>query len=795
MAFSFFRRRQKLVIIIMVALMISFLVGVQGLKGLLKSGQGGSGETAIGDSKYGELTAIQRAYAYQDIEHLQMLGLTNPLQGGSLDFVYMVAVNGPEASTAFALLGTEAAAMGYKITPGEIDQWFADRGLVGEKFDAFVTQLRERSREITAGFLKEIVGRWLLVNKAYKASMVSVPPTEAETKQLYRDLNEKIDLEIAAISALDMLDEVAQPSDEQIVEQFNKYRTEIPGSYSDSNSFGFGYVQPHRANVQYLLINQAAITQVSQVGSDAIQNYYMDHRSQFVKTVEQPEAEVTDAETQPAPAAPKQVQMTFSEARDQIFQLLQEEMMANRMADLASRARSILDSLDEATLAGANPYDLVVGKLLSPADDLLASRTGSLDIQAQRLDGAIKMISDAAGVQIAYPVGNVDQYTIDPAIEITITVADASLGEALAAVTRQLPGVESLTWVKCAGMVDAIFSAGPAKTLPVIADQTGLSDFRKLQANQVLAYSMSGPGQFLLEQVSKARPFGGTSGMEAGSEGAKMRVFSVNGSAGGELHWRLAQAEASHALEQITSADELAGEIRSQVSDDIKTEAAYAIALDKAGALEVEAAKTDLKTAAEALGVSTSETGLFARKTRRLPQQEIYQQLQMTGRLTPETMVLAMLESPFRFESNRVPGVALPSEESREAFLNQAFGLAPENVEPPYTDGKPMATIGVKSRAEVLVAQRIGFAPAVGSEYETAADDTPSGKEDLMAALVAVGNWQARVSWFDYKKIAERTGFKARPFLTEKAEDEGASDGLKPAEAADEAPAQTQQAQ
>ncbi|MFW6065737.1 MAG: hypothetical protein ACOC9S_02860, partial [Planctomycetota bacterium] len=52
MAFAFFRRRQKLVIIIMAVLMVAFLVGFQGLQQLVS---GNRGERTLGTSRWGEL--------------------------------------------------------------------------------------------------------------------------------------------------------------------------------------------------------------------------------------------------------------------------------------------------------------------------------------------------------------------------------------------------------------------------------------------------------------------------------------------------------------------------------------------------------------------------------------------------------------------------------------------------------------------------------------------------------------------------------------------------------------------
>ena len=111
-------------------------------------------------------------------------------------------------------------------------------------------------------------------------------------------------------------------------------------------------------------------------------------------------------------------------------------------------------------------------------------------------------------------------------------------------------------------------------------------------------------------------------------------------------------------------------------------------------------------------------------------------------------------------------------EATRESFVEAAFALVPENVEPPYPDQKVLATIPVTARAEVLVVERIGFAPAVQADYESPGEDRPSGRSEILAALEALRNYQEMVDWFAIDQIIERIEFKMREAATQPASEE-----------------------
>ena len=127
MAFRFFRKRQKMVIIIMVALMVSFLVGVQGFNLFFSKKPG---ERTIGTMGGEEVKAREWDRARSDIQLLQdYLALGGGLamlraRPTEIEFLHLVANEG-HAPTAFALLLREAEEADFTVADAEIDGFFA----------------------------------------------------------------------------------------------------------------------------------------------------------------------------------------------------------------------------------------------------------------------------------------------------------------------------------------------------------------------------------------------------------------------------------------------------------------------------------------------------------------------------------------------------------------------------------------------------------------------------------------------------------------------------------------------
>ncbi|MHC4984026.1 MAG: hypothetical protein ACYTF6_12775, partial [Planctomycetota bacterium] len=139
MALRFFYRRQKLVFIVMVILMVSFLVGFQGFKIACEAGRGG---LTRGHTRWGKIRDRDFRSAGGELAILRALALLRgPLAPGRQKIIYILS--GPQLGVAgvdraddmalaYALLTREAEEAGVRVTDGEVENFLAGWGYGGE---------------------------------------------------------------------------------------------------------------------------------------------------------------------------------------------------------------------------------------------------------------------------------------------------------------------------------------------------------------------------------------------------------------------------------------------------------------------------------------------------------------------------------------------------------------------------------------------------------------------------------------------------------------------------------------
>ena len=245
MAFKFFRRRQKMVIVIMALLMISFLVGVQGFQMLTRKNPR---KREVGTTLFGSLRAGEIWTGTTDIELLSRnvrLGspqrMIQQLWPTDLEFLTIESRN-ERPGVAYALLLQEARDNGVLVTEADIDSFFEQVGrpVDSDAYRAMISDLKAGS-QMAAKHLRSAVARWLTINKAYMAAAaINVPPSEAELRRLYRDLNEQIDLHVASIPAERFVDEIPQPAQADVQTQFDDFKNLPAGNYCFTTDDGLG---------------------------------------------------------------------------------------------------------------------------------------------------------------------------------------------------------------------------------------------------------------------------------------------------------------------------------------------------------------------------------------------------------------------------------------------------------------------------------------------------------------------------------------------------------------------------
>ncbi|HUU59146.1 MAG TPA: hypothetical protein VMZ50_06355, partial [Phycisphaerae bacterium] len=170
MAFGFFRRRQKMVVIIMAVLMISFLIGFQGFQMIFHTNPEDIvlATTSLGELKNGDLRR-----ADSDVQVLrQFVGLGNPqrmlLAPWPTDAEFMILVDQDRPELTLALLEQAAEASHITITQGNVDEFFARIGcpVGGESYEAILSSFKSRAMGTEAN-LRATVARWLKVYQAY----------------------------------------------------------------------------------------------------------------------------------------------------------------------------------------------------------------------------------------------------------------------------------------------------------------------------------------------------------------------------------------------------------------------------------------------------------------------------------------------------------------------------------------------------------------------------------------------------------------------------------------------------
>ncbi len=704
---GFFRKRQKLIFVIMVVLMVSFLVGAQGLSGLFGDKQG---KEIIGQTKDTKYTLNMRSQANNDLGLLQMIlpGFgQNSEQGFAFQVLYRVAPSQDSVSLAYMLLLGEAKEAGYTVTDSEIQQAIDQMRNRGFDYDGLAGSLRQ-NRGMTTSELNGVLARWLMVFKNYQASNVLVPPSQTQVLNLFRDLNEKMNLSVAKLSADVFLDKVAQaePTEAQINELFDKYKNRTAGQFGGFDSFDFGYLYQPAVKLAYIFVNQTAIERAVVPSMEDVQDYYNEHKY----------------ELQDAAGKVK----SFTDAKSDIIKILAPQA---GQAKFAQVIEDIERAVNEATLANketgidGKTFDEIVAKFTIPADDLLSRKIPIVAIDKQPLEEAIRTLGELVNPRlsaICFPWGKFEKITIDPTVKVSLAGRNMTVAEALDKIAAQIPDMPKLQWACFPGIDSVIFPVSGIRLFPVTAGQTGLETAKQLKENSLIANAASQEQRaWLLQLVMNAQAINPAGTLKVGQQGP-IATLVPGGDYSGQLIWLLADAQPAKSPEEITP------EIKKDIVRDWKLTQAYDLAVK---ATENVKTADEMQAFVKTQKLTPVETGIFARR-----EQDQY------GSGFFQLTQLPMLE----FSDGAVDAY----------FIDEAFkALAPKDINKPYEKLSAEAVVlPVKCEEAIYLARRTDFLPATQQDFEKA-------KNDLINPMLGKQRAMSCMEWFVLDNILERTGF------------------------------------
>ncbi|HEX6960664.1 MAG TPA: hypothetical protein VF175_02265 [Lacipirellula sp.] len=140
------------------------------------------------------------------------------------------------------------------------------------------------------------------------ASMVVLPQ---ERWNDWRKVNERISIEAAALPVEKFIDQVPEPTEDQLLAFYNDYKDFDPGRFQQQRGRELpvaepGFAEPRRVRLQYLMGSVAGRTEklLDQVTEEEIKDYYeRNKRTEFIK-MSLPGADAFDAPATDAPETP-----------------------------------------------------------------------------------------------------------------------------------------------------------------------------------------------------------------------------------------------------------------------------------------------------------------------------------------------------------------------------------------------------------------------------------------------------------------------------------------------------------
>lgn len=717
MALEFFYRRQKLVIGIMVVLMVAFLIPY-GISNVMRPNPA---KQVLGTANGGE--KITLGMQWQAKADLEMLGNLPAMPWQYVELMrYFNATNERDSQPlAWALLVQEADRNGVKVYDRQVEQFLSV--LKPEQKQKMLNNINSGGGSEKA--LNAAILNLIKIKQSFDLADVQTPPALPEVARAFRNANERIELNLVDFP-LDKFIPATPPTQEDLDKQFNQFKDVAPGS----GTFGFGYRLGDRADVAWMFFDRQSLAETVNPAREEMYNYFMEHGRELkpLEVLENP-ASSSAPTSSSAPAEPPKMKRVppknFSDAEPQIRQILKDREADKYVDQLVRAAQAEL-----AKNPGKDAYKVVAQHLCPEATDLL-KKTVELKPGKYTFKAVIEQLQAASGVQIIYPFGKrgtLKNYNLSDDIEVTVPPewSGKTLGDVLA-LLDDVHKFGKFKWVTCTVLPRTIFVSEPIAMAPVRTGDTGLVELTKIKSNDILSQASIGESQTGIDQIlMSAEPFqkpGAAKNakplISVGSDfSTAMRVEET---LSGKLLWRLVEAVPSQPAETMSL------EIKDKVAADWKTMQAYNKALELANSLaaKVKDDPKSIEAQAKAAGMPIQNTGLISR----------YLQFVNPYTRRPETHAMY------------VPFVG-----SSEAFIKEAFELAPADPEPPYSDA-PVKVIALPAEKKVLLAQRVDYEPVTRQRFD-------EGIQGVLSSELSQRWLYGLVAWVNHKAILDRTGFK-----------------------------------
>ncbi len=236
------------------------------------------------------------------------------------------------------LLDKEAQGVGFKISNETVRSMLSQAlpQLTGQQYSQFINNLM-KSSGITEDRILTVFGKLLSVIQFASSISTGQDITTRQLKYLASSQMETVDIEFLKINSEKFLDKIENPTEQQISEQFEKYKDFFPSEVTSENPYGFGYKLPNRVQLEYMSLKLDEVKNIiKEPTDDELSKFYNDNKSSsFTEQVkvnpDDPNSE-TISRTRP-----------FSEVLDQIKDYLIQEKINLKADSILQEAKLLAD--------------------------------------------------------------------------------------------------------------------------------------------------------------------------------------------------------------------------------------------------------------------------------------------------------------------------------------------------------------------------------------------------------------------------------------------------------------------
>jgi len=218
--------------------------------------------------------------------------------------------------------------------------------------------------------------------------------TEQQVRHKISQTRETMNLEFVRFDSLAFSEAMPEPNQQQITEQFEKFKDTLPDYVSDNNPYGFGYKLPDRVSFQYLAVKLEDVEKIinKPTNEDAVQFYrqYRDSLKQQVpKDPNDPNSPLMDRT------------LSFAEVADMIHEKLLADRVNSKTNEIIQKAKTLTElQTSQEDAAATQTAEKVAEKFEDAASRLskeynikiYAGRTGLLSDADIQKDDTLRLL-------------------------------------------------------------------------------------------------------------------------------------------------------------------------------------------------------------------------------------------------------------------------------------------------------------------------------------------------------------------------------------------------------------------